>query len=86
MILALAFTGFVPAAHLVSTQGWNEGLQGYAVTDTAVAVLLYFLAMFFYLTHIPERWWPHTFDLWVSGLTYFPIILCVKHGKLIRVC
>lgn len=44
-----------------------------------------FLALFFYLTHIPERFWSHTFDIWVSVLPYFSDTFRVENGKLIRV-
>ena len=49
--------------------GIVKGVQGFAVKHTAVKVVLDILALFFYTTHLPEKWWPHTFDLWVSGLT-----------------
>ena len=76
MITALAGTGLIPPLH--------KGLQGFAVTEDAAMILLYSLALFFYLTHIPERWWPNTFDLWVSGLFYFHTIFWVNNGKLTR--
>lgn len=86
MIVTFAATGFAPAGHMMFSQGLIEGLQGFAVEYTGVKILLDLLALFFYLTHIPERWWPHTFDLWVRGLFYFPIVLWAKNGKLIRIC
>ena len=46
----------------------EEAVQAFAVGDTAVMVLLDFLALLFYATHIPEKWFPNTFDLWASGL------------------
>ena len=60
-------------------KGIEEGLQGFAVTYTVVMVVLHCLALFFYATHIPERWWPHTFDIWVSGLSYS---LTIPSGRL----
>ena len=66
MIIMFASTGFVPPLH--------KGLQGFAVMEDAAMILLDLLALFFYLTHIPERWWPHTFDLWVSDCLTFPLI------------
>ena len=52
----------------------EKGLQGFVIKDTAYMVMLDFLALFFYVTHIPEKWWPHTFDLWVSGSSYSLVI------------
>ena len=46
----------------------GQGLEGFALTHIAVTILFYFLAVFFYLTHIPEKWWPNTFDIWVCVL------------------
>lgn len=84
MIFALAGTGLISAVHMNSRQGWKKGLQGFALTHDAAMVLLDLLALFFYLTHILEKWWPHTFDLWVSRLFTIPNILRVNDGKLIR--
>lgn len=72
MFIALGSTMFAPAAHMWRIQGMKEGLQGYALMNIAVMILLDLLALFFYLAHIPEKWSPHTFDIWVSGPSYFP--------------
>ena len=50
--------------------GIERALQRFAIEHTAVMVMLDFLALFFYTTHLPEKWWPHTFDFWVSGPSY----------------
>ena len=57
----------------------ERGVQGFAIKHTAVMVMLDILALFFYATHLPEKWWPHTFDLWVSGPSYS---LIISYGKL----
>ena len=69
MIVALAAIGLVPPLYMVCK---NQGLQGFAIKHGVVTMLLYSLAAFFYLSHLPERWWPDTFDIWVSNLSYFP--------------
>lgn len=56
----------------------ERGVQGFAVKHTAYMVMLDILALFFYATHIPEKWWPHTFDLWVSGSSYSLVISYCK--------
>ena len=56
----------------------ERGLQGFAIKHTAYMVILDILALFFYVTHIPEKWWPHTFDLWVSESSYSLIISYCK--------
>lgn len=84
MFVALASTGLIPPAY-IWIQGMDQGLQGYACMHDVITILLYFLALFFYLTHIPERWWSHTFDICVSGLSHFPTRFWVKNGKLISV-
>lgn len=37
------------------------------------------------LSHLPERWWPHTFDIRVSGLYCFPSTIWMKNRKLTSV-
>ena len=61
------------------THGIERGVQGFMIEHTAVKVVLDILALFFYTTHLPEKWWPHAFDLWVSGPSYS---LMVSYGKL----
>ena len=82
MIIALATTGLVPPLYMVCTK---QGLQGFAITHGVVMILLYSLAALFYLTHLPERRWPHTFDIWVSELSYFATTIWVKNGELTSV-
>ena len=55
---------------MIVRDGIETGVQGFAIVHTAVMVMLDFLALFFYATHFPEKWWPHTFDYCVSGLSY----------------
>lgn len=50
-------------------KGIEKGVQGFAATHAGVMILLLIVALFIYSMHIPERWCPHTFDLWVSELT-----------------
>ena len=84
IIIALASTWFAPFLHMIWSKGRDEGMRGFAVTHTAVMVLLDVLALFFYTTHIPEIWWSHTFDLWVSGLSCFPTIFNSKLTTAVR--
>lgn len=62
-----------------------EGLQGFAITYDAVMNLINPRAIFFYLTHIPEYRWPHTFHIWLSELSYSSVIVWVKIDKLVSV-
>ena len=59
--------------------GIERGVQGFMIEHTVVKVMFDVLALLFYTTHFPEKWWPHTFDLWVSGPSYS---LMVFYGKL----
>lgn len=74
IIIAFASTGVLPFLHMAFNRGIQEGLRRFAVTHSTVMVLFYLLAFSFYATHIPERWWPHKFDLWVSGMPYTPLL------------
>ena len=78
----LASTWCAPVVHMMFRKGIEKGAQGFAVTHTAVVVLLVSLAFSFYAMHLPERWCPYTFDLWVSD----PMLLShCSYGKLTMV-
>ena len=64
---------------MISRHGMERGVQGFAIKHTVVMVMLDILALFFYASHLPEKWWPHTFDLWVSRPSYS---LAISYGKL----
>ena len=64
---------------MILRHGMERGLQGFAIKHTVIMVMLDLLALFFYVSHLPEKWWPHTFDLWVSGPSYS---LTISYGKL----
>lgn len=72
MFIALASSGVLPFLHVAFTQR-GQALEGFALPHIAVAILLYLLALLFYLTHVPEKWWPGSFDIWVSGLPTFAL-------------
>ena len=66
----LVIIGFSPLAHItLYSQDLKENLEGFPFTDMQGMMVSYGLATFFYLSHIPERWWPHTFDVWVGELS-----------------
>ena len=69
IFIALASTWFAPFVHKISRDGLGEAVQAFAVGHTTIMVLLDFVALLFYATHIPEKWCPHTFDIWASGLS-----------------
>lgn len=75
MLSGLASTGL--ALPIYAYFYTNEGLHGFSMTYDGVMILLDLIAVFFYLTHIPEKWWPKTFDIWVSEMTYFPTFILV---------
>lgn len=74
MFSALGSIVLLPIAHVLIKQR-GQGLEGFALTHIAVMTLSYLLALFFYLTHIPEKWWPNKFDIWVSG-PHFSTLFC----------
>lgn len=74
MFIELASTALIPPAY-IWIQGMDQGLQGYACMHDVITILLYFLALFFYLTHIPERWWSHTFDICGASHQIFHVLI-----------
>lgn len=65
MLTALGLSGFAPIVHMAMTEG-VKGLSHFPLVHIAVVCLCYVLGTVFYVTRIPERYWPGTFDLWVS--------------------
>ena len=53
MFVTLGSTIVLPAAHAMIVHGMKDGLQGFAVEHIGDKILLDFLALFFYLSHIP---------------------------------
>ena len=53
MFMALGSTILPPAIHAMMIHGVKNGLRGFAVARIANMILLDFLALFFYLSHIP---------------------------------
>ena len=53
MFIALGSTILLPAAHAIMVNGVENGMQGFAVEHIEVKIQLDFLALFFYLSHIP---------------------------------
>ena len=68
MFTALGSTILPPAAHAMIIHGVKNGLQGFAVEHIKKKILLDFLALFFYLTHIPyvfpDSSFPYLDQLW----------------------
>ena len=65
---------------MIRRNGIEEALQGFAVQKTVVMAALDVLAFSFYKSQVPEKWWPHLFDIWVRK----PLSLAFS-GKLTRV-
>ncbi len=59
-------SGCVPILHMFIMQGY-EGVGQFPLMHTALMGLCYLAGTCFYVTHWPEKRWPATFDVWVSG-------------------
>ena len=67
MLMALGLSGFAPIVHMALAEG-IKGLTHFPLIHITIVCLCYILGTAFYVTRIPERYWPGTFDLWVSFL------------------
>lgn len=65
--MALGLSGFAPIVHMALAEG-IEGLTHFPLIHITIVCLCYILGTAFYVTRIPEKYWPSTFDLWVSFL------------------
>ena len=60
-------SGCVPILHMFILQGY-KGVGQFPLMHTALMGLCYLAGTCFYVTHWPEKRWPATFDVWVSGI------------------
>ena len=63
LFLALGCSGVIPLVHLVLDLGYIHFIVYYLLAMGA----FYIGGAIVYLFHIPERWWPGKFDLWMSS-------------------
>lgn len=70
MLMALGLSGFAPIVHMAVAEG-IQGLTHFPLVHIIVVCLCYVVGTLFYVTRIPEKYWPGTFDLWVSFLSFF---------------
>ena len=78
IFLALMLGGFAPIIHMYLLEGF-EGIRHFPLLHIAYMELCYFIGTAFYLSHWPERYWPETFDIWVS---VFPFLSSALTGWL----
>ena len=65
MLTALGISGYGPIVHMAVAEG-TQGLTHFPLIHIAATSLCYAMGTGFYVMRIPERYWPDTFDLWVS--------------------
>lgn len=62
LFIAMAFLGIVPATHIVVLQ-WSNPLMFAAIGYEVAMALLYLTGAAFYISRMPERWKPGSFDI-----------------------
>ena len=65
MFGGLIGSGFVPILHLLLSVG-VDGLKHFPMTHLAMMILCYAFGVAVYAGHVPEKFWPEYFDVWVS--------------------
>ncbi|SLM38216.1 Hly-III-related [Lasallia pustulata] len=65
LFIALAGSGFTPVGHKAVTDG-VDSLQGFPLFSLMLMSLSYLVGTVIYITHVPEKYWPGRFDIWVS--------------------
>ena len=63
LFITLGFSGVIPLVHLILDLGYIHFIVYYLAAMGA----FYVGGAVVYLFHIPERWWPGKFDLWMSS-------------------
>jgi adiponectin receptor len=71
MLIALAGSAFAPIVHMGTIEG-VAGVAHFPLIHMAIVSMCYLVGTGFYVTHVPEKLWPGTFDLWVSGYSIPP--------------
>lgn len=65
VFIGLAVSGLAPVAHIAINEGMT-GLDNFPLRDWGVMALFYLAGAIIYVARIPEKFFPGTFDLWVS--------------------
>ena len=82
LFIGLGLTGVIPAAHFIAEYGWylawNECGMGWLV----LMAVLYISGALLYAARIPEKYFPGTFDIWVSIINHCNRFISIEtNGK-----
>ena len=65
LFIGLSASGFAPVAHMTIVEGM-AGLQNFPIQKWCIMALFYLAGAVVYVARVPEKFFPGTFDIWVS--------------------
>ena len=81
LFIALAASGWAPVAHMAFISGL-PGVQNFPTQEWGAMAMFYLAGVIVYVTRVPERYFPGTFDIWVSKSTQALALLSKWQEKL----
>ncbi|KAK1323540.1 hypothetical protein QJS10_CPA02g00217 [Acorus calamus] len=79
LFMAMGFSGLIPAAHAM-VANWREPMRNVTLAYELAMAVSYVTGTLFYITRVPEKWRPGTFD--VAGHSHQIFHLFVVAGAL----
>ena len=67
LFIGLAASGFASVAHMAIVERL-AGLQDFPIQAFALMAVFYLSGAIFYVARVPERFYPGSFDIWVSDI------------------
>ncbi len=67
LFIGLAASGCAPLAHMAIVEGMT-GVQDFPIREMGMMAIFYLTGAIVYVTRVPERFYPGTFDIFVSDV------------------
>ncbi len=75
VFLTFGLYGFIPSLHVLFREGFTKATTGYALWGMLLMGCLYICGACFYISRIPERFFPGKFDIWVNSHQVFHVFV-----------
>ncbi|OMH81921.1 Adiponectin receptor protein [Zancudomyces culisetae] len=78
--VGMAASGVIPGIHSFLAFGWAHTMQSLQLGYLSKMAAFYTVAVAFYSTRVPERWFPGKFDIWLQSHTIFHCLVLAAAG------